>query len=93
MKHVWDNAFEGTKLKEKETHLQLHKKNFKTPLKAAAEYLMDDQFVKLFQAGQLLILKESYVVVEMSYLNTPIQSYSILFDLQVARHVPVLATS
>jgi len=91
MKYVWDNTYDGIKLKEKETVLQLNKKDFNAPLKAAAEYLMNDNFVNLFQTGQLLTLKENYVLVEMSYLNPPIQLYSILFDLQVAGYVPVLA--
>ena len=91
MQYVWDNTDKEIKLKEKETVLQLLKKDFNAPLKAAAEYLMDDHFVNLFQAGQLLTLTENYVLVEMSYLNPPIQLYSILFDLQVAGYVPVLA--
>ena len=90
MQYVWDNTYEEIKLKEKETVLQLLKKDFNAPLKAAAEYLMDDHFVNLFQAGQLLTLTENYVLIEMSYLNPPIQLYSILFDLQVAGYVPVL---
>ena len=91
MQYVWDNTDKEIKLKEKETVLQLLKKDFNAPLKAAAEYLMDDHFVNLFKAGQLLTLTENYVLVEMSYLNPPIQLYSILFDLQVAGYVPVLA--
>jgi tyrosine-protein phosphatase YwqE len=38
---------------------------------AAAEYLMDDQFVQLFQSRSLLTLKDNYVLVEMSYINPP----------------------
>jgi tyrosine-protein phosphatase YwqE len=34
---------------------------------------------------------DNYVLVEMSYINAPIQLYSILFDLQVAGYIPVLA--
>ena len=52
---------------------------------------MDDHFVQLFQNGELLTLKDNYVLVEMSYINPPIQLYSILFDLQVAGYIPVLA--
>jgi protein-tyrosine phosphatase len=52
---------------------------------------MDDQFVQLFQSHNLLTLKDNYVLVEMSYINPPIQLYSILFDLQVAGYIPVLA--
>ena len=53
--------------------------------------MMDDYFVKLFQSEKLLTLKDNYVLVEMSYINPPIQLYSILFELQVAGYIPVLA--
>jgi protein-tyrosine phosphatase len=57
----------------------------------SAEYLIDPAFVKLFQQGQLLTLKDNLVLVEISYLNPPIQLYDILFDLQIAGYQPVLA--
>jgi protein-tyrosine phosphatase len=91
IQHVWENTHEGIITNKNETVLELHKNNIKLPFKAAAEYLMDDQFVRLFQSHDLLTLKENYVLVEMSYINAPIQLYSILFDLQVAGYIPVLA--
>ena len=48
-------------------------------------------FEKHFQNEKLLPLKDNYVLVEMSYINAPIQLYKILFDLQVAGYKPVLA--
>ena len=52
---------------------------------------MDDWFEKHFQNERLLTLKDNYVLVEMSYMNAPVQLYKILFDLQVAGYTPVLA--
>jgi protein-tyrosine phosphatase len=91
IQHVWDNTHEQILEKKAITVLELEKNNITVPFKAAAEYLMDDQFVQLFQSNNLLTLKENYVLVEMSYINPPIQLYSILFDLQVAGYIPVLA--
>ena len=91
IQHVWDNTHEQIRVKSETTILALEKNNITVPFKAAAEYLMDDQFVHLFQSGELLTLKDNYVLVEMSYINAPIQLYSILFDLQVAGYIPVLA--
>jgi tyrosine-protein phosphatase YwqE len=91
IQHVWDNTHEQILDKKTTTVLELEKNNITVPFKAAAEYLMDDQFVQLFQSNNLLTLKENYVLVEMSYINPPIQLYSILFDLQVAGYIPVLA--
>ena len=39
----------------------------------------------------LLTLKDNYVLVEMSYLNAPLQLYDVLFELQIAGYKPVLA--
>jgi tyrosine-protein phosphatase YwqE len=91
IQHVWENTHEGIALKAIDTREKLKKINITIPFSAAAEYLMDDQFVRLFQSHELLTLKANYVLVEMSYINAPIQLYSILFDLQVAGYIPVLA--
>ena len=91
MYQVWDNSRESILTLLAETKLELEKNDLIIPFNAASEYLMDDQFVKLFQTGELLTLKDNYVLVEMSYLSAPIQLYTILFDLQVAGYIPVLA--
>jgi protein-tyrosine phosphatase len=91
IQHVWDNTHEQILEKKTTTVLELEKNNITVPFNTAAEYLMDDQFVQLFQSHNLLTLKDNYVLVEMSYINPPIQLYSILFDLQVAGYIPVLA--
>lgn len=91
IQHVWNNTTEDIDKNLNTTIQQLYNNQTTIPFKAAAEYLMDDQFVQLFQKNKLLTLKDNFVLVEMSYLNAPIQLYSILFDLQVAGYIPVLA--
>jgi len=70
--------------------LELQKSNLKLPLKAAAEYLVDDEFVRLFQSHDLFTLIDNYVWVKMYYSNSALQFYSIFFDLQVAGYTLVL---
>lgn len=91
MQHVWDNTKESIVSKLNEVKELLEQEGISISFHAAAEYLMDDNFVKLFQSQSLLTLKENYVLVEMSYINAPIQLYDILFELQVAGYKPVLA--
>ncbi|MNX60673.1 Tyrosine-protein phosphatase YwqE [compost metagenome] len=74
-----------------ETKQIITNENINIPLKAAAEYFMDDWFENHFKSEKLLTLKDNYVLVEMSYMNAPIQLYKTLFDLQVAGYIPVLA--
>jgi len=91
MHHFWKNSSENIRETAKTIRIELEQNNISMPFRAAAEYMMDDNFVKLFQSEPLLTLKDNYVLVEMSYINPPIQLYSILFDLQVAGYIPVLA--
>ena len=86
-----DNTYENIKATEEVTRIELKKNQVTIPFRAAAEYMMDEQFVSLFKSGALLTLKDNYVLVEISYSNPPIQLYTILFDLQVAGYIPVLA--
>lgn len=91
IQHVWENNRSTITEREKQVVHLLGENQIHIPFKAAAEYLMDDHFVKLFKSEPLLTLKDNYVLVEMSYINAPIQLYDILFDLQVAGYKPVLA--
>jgi protein-tyrosine phosphatase len=91
IKNVWDNS----RVKIENT-LELVKESFpalseKLELSCSSEYFMDENFVQQFQNEKLLTLKDNYVLVEMSYLNAPIQLYDILFNLQLNGYQPVLA--
>lgn len=88
---VWNNTREGITAKETSTKQLLKDNNVNNPFKAAAEYLMDDVFLKLINNEPLLTLKDNYVLVEMSYLNAPLQLYDILYELQLKGYKPILA--
>lgn len=61
-------------------------------IKAAAEYMMDQNFLELLLSGEeLLTLKDSFLLVEMSYFQPPINLKEILFQIQTQGYKPVLA--
>ncbi|PWA04033.1 tyrosine-protein phosphatase [Flavobacterium psychrotolerans] len=91
MKNVWDNTRVNIETTLSATAKDLKVKNNGIPMKAAAEYLLDANFVTLFQNEPLLVLKDNYVLVEVSYINAPLQLYDILFELQVAGYKPIMA--
>lgn len=91
MQHFWANSSEQIIANETATLIDLKKNQINTPFRAAAEYMMDERFIKLFQSKDILTLKDNYVLVEISYTNPPIQLYSIIFDLRVAGYIPILA--
>jgi protein-tyrosine phosphatase len=88
---VWNNTRLDIEKKEAATTTLLQDNQIDVPFKAAAEYLMDDTFLKLVRNEPLLTLKDKYVLVEMSYLNPPLQLYDIIFELQVNDYKPVMA--
>lgn len=91
MTGVWDNTSEIISNKLVEVQQLLSGIGVKFKIKAAAEYYIDDNFLKLFQKERLLTIKDNYVLVELSYLNAPMQLFDILFELQLEGYIPVLA--
>lgn len=88
---VWDNTKEIIQDKETKTKSFLKENGIESSFKASAEYMMDEAFYQLFKKEKLLTLKDDRVLIEMSYLNAPINLHEIVYDLQVAGYKPVLA--
>lgn len=88
---VWDNGKNNIRSKLTETHLSFSDKNKPIKLNAAAEYMLDDHLIELLNRNEILTLKDNYVLVEMSYINPPIQLYDIIFKIQLAGYIPILA--
>ena len=91
MSDVWKNTSVEINEKLSSTVNELKIPNINNHLKAAAEYMIDAEFRELFKKEKLLTLKEDFVLVEISYLNPPIQLYDILYELQNAGYQPILA--
>lgn len=85
---IWDNTSESIASKLEEVNPKIKG----THLQAAAEYMLDSYFFERIRKGeQLLTLKDNYLLIEMSYMNAPIQLYDIIFEIQVQGYKPVLA--
>lgn len=89
MPPVWKNNSSIIQKGEKDV-LEVLDKNAIT-FKAAAEYMLDYQFLEILKNEKLLTLKDNYLLVEMSYLNPPINIQEILYDIQIAGYTPILA--
>ena len=60
-------------------------------IRAAAEYMLDEQFSEKLANNEILTLKDNYILVEMSYFNPPMNLYDILFEIQLKGYKPILA--
>lgn len=89
--NVWDNTEAVITKKLGDTKLELKHKNCYDTFEAGAEYMLDSFFLKRLETEKLLTLKNNYLLVEMSYLNPPIQLFEILFEIQLAGYKPILA--
>ncbi len=91
IKNVWDNSKEDIENTYTKLKADLPQETENLQLGVASEYFMDENFLAQFKAEPLLTLKDNYVLVEMSYLNPPMQLLEILFELQLKGYQPVLA--
>jgi protein-tyrosine phosphatase len=70
----------------------LQQTGMKVEFRAAAEYLMDDEFTKTLSAGgPFLTLKDNLILVELSFVVAALNLKDILFQLQLKGYQPVLA--
>jgi protein-tyrosine phosphatase len=88
--NVWDNTESSITDKYNET-LNKIKDTPISSFKTAAEYMIDSHFLNRLATEKLLTLKDNYVLVELSYLNPPINLYEILFEIQLAGYKPIMA--
>ncbi len=60
-------------------------------IEAAAEYYLDDHFYELIKKGELLTLKDNYILFETSYFSKPLQLEEIIFSITSSGYIPVMA--
>jgi len=91
MKNVWDNT--TTTITQALNFVQTELPNLsnQVSLQCASEYFLDENLMQLVQQEKLLTLKDNFILIEMSYLNPPIQLYDFLFELQLKGYQLVLA--
>lgn len=89
--NVWNNSEQSIQQKYHEVAQTITENSKVNHFSVAVEYMMDDYFLKKVGTEKLLTLKGDYILVEMSYLNPPIQLYDIIFEIQLAGYKPVLA--
>jgi protein-tyrosine phosphatase len=65
--------------------------NIPVTLDAAAEYYVDDGFVKKLESEKLLTIGENYLLFEISYINCPENINEIIFRMQVLGYKPIMA--
>lgn len=76
-------------LQQLQTALTAH--GITMPIKAAAEYYIDEYFMQLLANKDLLTVRDNEVLVEISFMAEPLQFHNILFQIQTSGYRPILA--
>lgn len=70
----------------------LVKKGINIPIRAAAEYFLDDHFDSLLEKNEpLLTIKDNLVLVEFSFASAPLDYKQKIFNIQMKGYKPILA--
>jgi protein-tyrosine phosphatase len=75
----------------KELHVALKELGISVPVKAAAEYFIDDYFMQILEREPLLTITGNQVLVEFSFAFQPVQLFEILFKMQTMKYQPIIA--
>lgn len=94
--HIMNNYYPNTRStieKALDTVLQsLSSKNLDTvSLEASAEHMIDDNYENLLDKNEVLPMKGNYLLIEMSYLQPPINFEEALVKTAEKRYFPILA--
>ena len=89
---VYTNSTELINLKLEEVDKELRKRGMTDiSFRAAAEYMLDEQFLERLERDDILTIKDNYILVEMSYFNAPFNLFDVLFQIQLKGYKPILA--
>ena len=94
--HIMEDFYSNTNTTFKNAHTLLLKNLNEELIKGitinpAAEYMLDYEFENLLQEGNLLTLKRNYVLIEISYLQPPINLETLIYNIKIKGYLPVLA--
>jgi protein-tyrosine phosphatase len=92
MQDIWKNNDETIVSASKLLQSALNERNMDCKVTAAAEYMVDEHLEFLLQEKKgLRTIRENWVLIEISFLQPPLQLKDILFELQLQGYQPVLA--
>ena len=90
--HIMSGVWENTEIEINKSFNCLNGKiSYSDKICYAAEYMLDNFLINKMNNQSLLCLKENYLLVELSYLQPPINISELLFELQLNGYKPVLA--
>jgi tyrosine-protein phosphatase YwqE len=75
----------------KELHHALKEQHIDFPVKAAAEYYVDDTFMEMLASGPLLTVNKNELLIEFSFVFEPVRLFETLFTIETKGYKPIIA--
>lgn len=93
--HIMADGYRNTPAIIKEGLVKLQRSSqeegIKLEIEAAAEYYLDDRFESLLQKGDILTIKNRYLLFETSYFAKPMQLEEMIFAISSSGYTPLMA--
>ena len=91
MADVYKNTPASIRNKLEELKKEAKRNGIEIEIEAAAEYYLDDGFIKHLESGDMLYFGRNYLLFETSYMDRPINLEEMIFQMQSIGYTPVLA--
>lgn len=92
MQDIWKNSNESITKAHSLLSAALAENKINYPLVAAAEYMVDENLEQLLKnKTPLRTIRDNWVLIEISFLQPPLQLNNILFEMQLQGYQPILA--
>lgn len=92
MEDIWRNNTESILDAHERLMNVLETEGITHPVRPAAEYLVDAHFEDLLRSKTpLLTIRDNMVLIEISFIEPPIQLKEVIFEMQMQGYQPVLA--
>lgn len=92
MEGVWENTSEGILERLEKVKSALTAEEWSGfHIRASAEYMLDDGFTDLLSKRDLLPIAANFILVEMSFMEQPLNIFEILAQIQIAGYRPIMA--
>lgn len=92
MQDIWKNNDASIDASYQLLKSALQEAQLNNKIVAAAEYMVDENLEELLQQKKSLrTIRDNWVLIEVSFLQPPLQLKSILFEMQLQGYQPILA--
>jgi len=91
MKGVYDNNVDIINSGLNKLRKEIRNENIDIEIQASAEYYFDFHFFELAKKRELISFNNNFILFELSFLDSPLNLYDVIFELQLMGYNVILA--